>query len=104
VKSARVDVWQLRKVFNEAQMWERCLANELTEQRTRTGTPRADYNQPDGTLSVASYLVDRDGRRVALVHYYLLPNGRINNNKNMPDPKWCIVGDTRYSLPPPRRR
>jgi hypothetical protein len=39
-------------------------------------------------------------RTVAVVHYYRLPDGTINNERNAPDPKMCIVEGVKYVLKP----
>lgn len=97
-----VDEWELRDIFNASGMWEAVLRGELVRERLRNRPPTPANKQPGGTRSITAFICseDRRGRRtrLAFVHYYLLPDGTINNSKGLPDPKWCIVEGVRYEL------
>lgn len=96
----KVSAPELRRLFNESSLWDRCQTGELVERRSWQGEPHPTSGQKAGTQSISSFLVDRRGRKLAFVHYFLLRDGSIANGKGLPDPKWCIVGGVRYQLDP----
>jgi len=100
----RLTAWPLRKVFDKAGLWAAYQRGELQLDVQRDRPPARANKQPPGTRSITAYLVriEPNGRRrkVAFVHYYLLPDGTINNTANAPDPKWCLVNGVRYVLRP----
>jgi len=104
VQTVELDEEALRDVFNGAELWEKRMAGDLMEVVDRNSTPRLENKQPRGTRSITSHLYDaRSGmtlRTVAVVHYYRLPDGTINNERNAPDPKMCIVEGVKYVLKP----
>lgn len=90
---------QLRVLFNEARIWDRRLANELLEVSMREAPPTPANKQPSGTVSVLARIIDlRSGQTVAIIHYYRLPDGSINNAAGLPDPKLCVVEGVTYVL------
>jgi hypothetical protein len=93
----------LREIFNRSQLWERHLRGELQLDVIYDGVPRPENKQPAGTRSITAALVKFDSqsgrrRRLAVVHFYRLPSGRINNRSGRPDPKMCIVRGVKYVL------
>jgi hypothetical protein len=98
------DEWTLRSTFNASGIWERKQRRELYERIVRNGEPDPNNNQPEGARSITSIIYELDerarARNVALVHYYRLPDGTINNAAGLPDPKWCLVEGVKYVLKP----
>jgi hypothetical protein len=87
----RLDSFQLCKLFNETGYFERAQRGELLRTLVRAGTPGPEYNQPPGTISETWWWHESRGTRlvrVAVVHQFVLPDGRINNAVGRPDPKW----------------
>lgn len=64
----------MRQRFNAGRYWERVQSGELTTRVIQVSTPKADAEQPPGTLSqMISYF--QDDQEVARVHQYLRPDG-----------------------------
>lgn len=86
----------LRRLFNEGGIWERARAGELTQivQKERHPSPPRAAEPPCTRSQIITYH-DRDGRRVALVHQYIRPDGSIGAS-GMPDPKELVVEGVLY--------
>jgi hypothetical protein len=86
----RIDVWELRKVFN-AEILPRIEAGEVKEVILSENPASPAFGQPPGTLSqMVAYLEARDGRirQLARAHRYLRPDGTLGGSgKRLPDPK-----------------
>ena len=99
--AVRVSDQDLRALFGHLRLWERRLANELLEVELVNRDPTPANKQPPGTRSIVSQLCRMDGLKrtvLAVVHYYRLPNGDINNAVKLPHPKWVLDDDgTAYS-------
>ena len=84
---------ELRKIFNERQYYHKIQTGEVFEDLldSRHATPKRS-GQPYCTHSQLIAYRERDSKRkVALVHQYLRPDGRIGAS-GRPDPKW-LLGD-----------
>jgi hypothetical protein len=86
----RVGPAELRRRFNDGNYWRRAQAGEFTQRVKRDGTP-ATSTEPPGTRSQIVAFYDSGGRRVALVHWYLRPDGSLGGS-GMPDPKELFEG------------
>jgi hypothetical protein len=93
---------ELRRIFNDSGLWDEVAAGRLVEQKLKNRPPNPENKQPPGTRSISAFICSEDERgrrtRLALVHYYRLPDGTINNRSGLPDPKWCIVDGVTYEL------
>jgi hypothetical protein len=83
---------ELRKRFNAGKYYERVLADELIATVESERLPRAEANEPPGTLSQMIWYYDDSLQRVALVHQYLRPDGSLGGS-GRPDPKRLLFGD-----------
>jgi len=96
----RVSAEELRRRFNDGKYWERAQSGEFTERVVREdeASPRARkrINLPHGTLSQILSYDDPQGRRVALVHQYLRPDGTLGAS-GKPDPKWVRADGVIYA-------
>lgn len=50
-------------------------------------------DEPDGTRSLTVGYLDRDQRRIFVVHLYLRPNGDVGASGEQ-DPKWLFEAET----------
>ena len=94
---------ELRRRFNEGRYWERAQNGELLEKVEEEGSPSPRVPLPPGTLSQTIAYWDREGRRIAVVHQYLRPDGSLGAS-GRPDPKCLLEGGTLYAphlRPPP---
>ncbi|MBW3578328.1 MAG: hypothetical protein KY462_11435 [Actinobacteria bacterium] len=71
-----IDEWQLRRLFNEGEFYERMLGGELSAMKVDENRPSKAANQPAGTRS-EEWLYDEGATVVARVHQYVLPDGTI---------------------------
>lgn len=98
--SRHVDEWTLRQQFNKSGLFERAQRGELlVTMDEHDASP--DYNQPLGTKSqTIHYYEVRDGRlvKLAILHQFVLPSGKINNRAQRPDPKFLLVGNEIWKL------
>jgi hypothetical protein len=94
-----VDAGTLRGIFNEARFEERLAAGELTAsvRPDSEHLARSMPGEPPGTISHIVRYFDRDGRVVAIVHEYILPDGS-RGGSGRPDPKWVRIGAKAYKL------
>lgn len=99
--SQPIDVWELRRIFNEGRYWERALSGEFQMKRRRNSHPSPEKSgEPFCTLSQIIAYYDADNQRIANVHQYLRPDGTIGGS-HRPDPKAVVIGDTLYYVEAP---
>jgi hypothetical protein len=93
----RIDEWEMRKLFNEHQLWEKVQQGEFTSTvlESRIAPPNAE--QPAGTVSQMLSYRDSANNEVARVHQYLKPDGTIGG-KGRPDPKRVFLDGVLYRL------
>jgi hypothetical protein len=78
---------ELRRIFNDDRLWERAQSGEFSERVLKSGHPAPKRSgEPFCTESQIVGYFDQAGRRKALVHQYLRPNGSIGG-RGQPDPK-----------------
>jgi len=90
---------EIRRIFNERQYDRRIQAGEIWEDVLDNGHPTPKRSgEPSCTHSQLIAYRERDSnRKVALVHQYLRPDGRIGAS-GKPDPKW-LLGDGEILVP-----
>jgi hypothetical protein len=95
--SQRITSAQLRKIFNGSELWERAQSGEFEERVLTAGHPSPrDSGEPYCTQSqIVGYFELRGGRRIALVHQYLRPDGTVGAS-GRPDPKAVLDRGTLY--------
>jgi hypothetical protein len=81
----RVSKGELRLIFNRLYLAD-MLAGRMTEIVCDEGEPNPRMNQPAGTRSQIVHLLDAEGRKVAVIHRYVLPGGALGGS-GKPDPK-----------------
>jgi hypothetical protein len=78
---------EIRKMFNEGGYWSKIDSGDLHEKLIREGHPSpAISGQPHCTRSQIVAYLDAHGRKVALVHQYVLKKGGLGGS-GKPDPK-----------------
>lgn len=90
----RVPATEIRELFNERQYYHRIATGEIFEDLlenlhatpARSGQPHCTHSQ------LIAYRERNTNRKVALVHQYLRPDGRIGAS-GKPDPKWLLADD-----------
>src|SRR5713226_8263399 len=81
---------EIRRMFNEGGYWQKVDSGDLHEKPIRDGHPSpATSGQPFCTRSQLVAYLDARGRKVALVHQYVLTNGRLGGS-GKPDPKQLL--------------
>jgi hypothetical protein len=94
----------LQEMFNAGGYVEKVERGVLAVEIRRDKHPAPPKaNQPYCTCSQILAYLNADGNRIAVVHQYLLPDGKLGGS-GRPDPKALLVGDTLYyvpALPPP---
>jgi hypothetical protein len=97
--SVYVDAWRLRQRFAELDILGQLERRELMAVVIKQWIAPAESGQPPGTLSQrVRYFSGKI--LVAVVHQYLLPNGRIGAS-GLPDPKWLRDGEVTLKYKPP---
>ena len=86
----RVEPSEIRERFNESGLFERVLRGELKTVLEDDRPVRAELGLPEGTRSQMVWYLGPDGRKLAIVHQYLLPDGTIGGS-GRPDPKRMIL-------------
>jgi hypothetical protein len=85
-----VSPFEIRKLFNEHGYWSKVGSGDLHEKPIREGHPSpAKSGQPYCTRSQIVAYLDSRGRKVALVHQYVLRDGRLGGS-GKPDPKQLL--------------
>jgi hypothetical protein len=90
---------ELRSIFNACQYEEKLRTGEIFEDLLANphATPRRS-GQPHCTHSqLIAYRERSTNKKLALVHQYLRPDGRIGGS-GKPDPKW-LLGDNEILVP-----
>jgi hypothetical protein len=89
----------MRRLFNEAELWEQAESGELHVRLRKDGHPsRPRSGDPFCTRSqILEYW--RDEERVAVVHQFLKPDGTIGAS-GRPDPRVVRRGRIEYRIPP----
>lgn len=88
-------------MFNEGKYWERAKKGELRERvrkDSHPSPPRAP--EPSCTRSQIIAYIDDNGEKVALVHQYVRPDGRLGAGRR-PDPKRLLEGGVLYAVAGP---
>ncbi|HEY6285525.1 MAG TPA: hypothetical protein VIX20_07685 [Ktedonobacteraceae bacterium] len=94
----RVSETELRKMFNEGKYWEQTRTGKLRPRlvaNNHPSSPRA--KEPICTRSQYIIYVYTKGQKVAGVHQYLRPNGKLGAS-GRPDPKELFVNGILYVL------
>jgi hypothetical protein len=95
----RVCAKELRKKFNDGRFWERAQEGEFEERfdRSEPISPRKrkKLDMPGGSQSQTVAYLSADGKKVALVHQYVRPNGAV---RGKPDPKYLKLDGQIYCL------
>ncbi len=74
-------------MFNDGRYLTRVKSGELSEKLIREGHPSPPMSkQPPCTRSQIIAYLDGQGRKVAIVHQYLRPDGKLGGS-GQPDPK-----------------
>jgi hypothetical protein len=92
----RVSPEELRKMFNDGKYWEHVKQGMLRAElkaNNHPSSPRARV--PFCTRSQYLIYINNNGRKVAGVHQYLLPNGKLGAS-GRPDPKELLVNGVLY--------
>jgi hypothetical protein len=84
----RVSKGELRSIFNRLYLAD-VLAGQLTEIIASDGRANPRMNQPAGTRSQIAHYFDAAGRKVAIVHQYVLPDCTYGGS-GKPDPKMVL--------------
>lgn len=84
-------------MFNDGQYWERALTGDLREVLTADTHPDVPLNPNDPPCTRSQYITyfDRDGNKIAGVHQYLRPDGKIGLS-GRPEPKRLLVDGVLY--------
>jgi hypothetical protein len=92
-----VSAARLREIFDEAKILERALAGELTPRITYRKPVSPSLPFPPGTHSECTGYFDRNGKQIAEVHCYRLPDDSIGASGKL-DPKEVVHNGTLYTL------
>lgn len=91
MNARRVSPWELRELFGTLELLERRARNELLAV-TQSERPAAESSgQPPGTMSRTEWWYTTDLNKVALVHFFVHPDGTIGGS-GLPDPKRIWTG------------
>src|SRR5579862_2768849 len=93
----RVSETTMRKVFN-SHILPRINSGELKPELRRENHPSPPLaNEPFSTRSQILAYRDRNGKKLAIIHRYLRPDGTIGLS-GKPDPKWLVHNSVIYGL------
>jgi hypothetical protein len=93
-----VDENTIRAIFNQNDYWGRVKKGELTEKIQRQHHPSPPLSfVPFCTWSQMVSYHDKKGKKVAVVHQYLKPDGHLGAS-GKPDPKFVFHQGERYHL------
>jgi hypothetical protein len=96
MKTKTVDATTLRKLFNEAGLYERSRSGEIQALVTYDQPAHPRSGQPPGTRSqLVTYY--ENGKEVATVHQFELKDGSLGASE-LPDPKEVVVDGVHYIL------
>lgn len=91
---------QLRAMFNNGGYWDQVKSGKLTARIVNDFVPKfLPPSFPAETHSQFLEYINADGKVVARVHQYLLPNGRLGAS-GKPDPKEVITDEYYYVILP----
>jgi hypothetical protein len=94
----RITTEEMQRRFNEGDYWARMQAGEFTEvvleYHPNTAYPEVIERHP-GSKSVTTHYLDREGRVIAELHYFRMPDGSIIPGKR-PDPKLLFEDGVLY--------
>ena len=94
--------WELRGMFNDGEFWKKAKCGDLIQNIVKENHPSAPLAPvPYCTRSQLISYHDKSGRKVAIVHQYLKPDGTIGAS-GKPDPKMILHNGVRYHLRAPR--
>jgi hypothetical protein len=94
----RVSAAQLRQMFNDDRLYERVQSGELQERVLKERHPSLRRaGEPWCTRSQIVGYYDAQLRKVALVHQYMRPDGRLGAS-GRPDPKRIFKDGELYAL------
>jgi len=96
--SKKVNATTLRQLFNNGSFWQRLKSGSLTACIVR-------QNHPSPPLAFVPYCTrsqllsyhEKSGKKVAIVHQYLKPDGMLGAS-GKPDPKFVLYNGVRYHL------
>ena len=94
----RVDAPSLRQRFSAGGYWQRAQAGEFVQVVKRDSASRI-ATEPPGTRSQIVQSYDTAGQRIALVQYYLRPDGTLGGSGE-PDPKMLLEGGVLSTIQP----
>ena len=86
-----------RRRFNHGRYWERARAGEFRQEAKRDRLARPLAGQPPGTRSQIVYYSSAAGEKIAVVHQYLRPDGRLGGS-GLPDPQWLVEDGVEYYI------
>jgi hypothetical protein len=95
----KVPAWKIQRIFNDNRYFELVKSGQWTAEISESDIVlRSRPRIPAGSLSQSVIYRDELGRRVARVHQFLKPNGKLGAS-GKPDPKFLEYdGDLYYSL------
>jgi hypothetical protein len=93
----RIDEWEMRRIFNENNLWDKLTSGELTAVILESRNAPDSAGQPAGTLSQSISYRDPDGNEIARVHQYLKPDNTLGGS-GQPDPKRVYYDGVLYRL------
>lgn len=85
----------MQHLFNIQQYWERTLTDEFEIRRATNRLTKPRPNIPEGSRTQIWHYLSRDGRKVAVVHQYLRPDGFLGAY-GRPDPVYLFDGGVEY--------
>ena len=84
-----VCIWELRRLFNALELDALVQAGGARMTTRRSAIAPELAGQPSGARSeIVEYQVG--GRRIAICHRYLWPDGTLGGS-GVPDPKWLLI-------------
>jgi len=92
----RVSPDELRKMFNDGEYWEKVKEGTLRAELRKSSHPSSPRARvPFCTRSQYLVYVDNNGKKVAGVHQYRKPDGKLGAS-GRPDPKELFIKGTLY--------
>lgn len=92
-RTEAVSVGRLRRMFNEARLWDRARYGDLWQSLEDEGHPSPPLAaEPICTRSQIVAYRDDNARQIARVHQYVRPDGRLGGDER-PDPQAVLGSD-----------
>lgn len=92
----RVSPRELRKMFNDGKYWEQVKQGTLRAEVKKSNHPSSPKARvPFCTRSQYLIYINNNGRKVAGVHQYLQPDGKLGAS-GRPDPKELLINNILY--------